>query len=648
VTDLTEMATPTPRDVYDHEKKLGRLGNCYENAVMHVLFKDKKAKLVHGRPTHQVGGYEFGHAWTEKGEVVYDPETGFKGPRDMYYLLGHINPDDCKVYGAELARKWLLYSGYYGPFEGVDAHKPINDLGRKKPRTGRKAKHTAWSKQEQEWKKAMDAMRDSKGEIDPQKEFQKATEKPPVKVGLGKGRPATEKPWAEYDRRAVGLGASVEDLGEARSAFSEAVKEARRIIKIKGNLCHADGKFAPCDELEKAGVEPEQAGVEEFIGGWAKSKQRALSNWRTGKAEHQSVSGKLDKKNVRTAFKNARSVLKTYAKNLPGDDVNDIHGFLRDQEDLMEDALGEGSFDGVSSKAIDKMMSDAVDSLVYQTAESYNRQLGDHGVRHIKGNIDTMNSIFDALGEHGMGEESIGKKDRFMAAMVMVNHDIGYTAKPARTTIEYTGEHKKYSSQIFDKKLKKNYESVFGKDSTEKIRGWIETHDSDEIDWDGDPIASSVRVSDNLSLYAKEKLPAVFKYVPGAIEDLEEIHKAYQGGKKERVEEIKTNLKKKIKESKFPKPMQKALMNAAKEVFAKSGKFALGILGGEVGKMDYDGQALNIEIKKNDYDTRLQKMFDMGQLQFKKFAESYGIEDLKAKDFEFKRDGDTVLRAKIV
>ena len=234
MTDLTEMATPTPRDVYDHEKKLGKLGNCYENAVTHVLFKDKKAKLVHGRPTHQVGGYEFGHAWTEKGEMVYDPETGFRGPRDIYYMLGHINPDDCKVYGAELARKWLLYTGYYGPFEGVDAMKPTNEYGMKKPRTGRKAKHTSFSKQEQEWKKAMDAMRDSKGKIDPQKEFAKATEMPPVKVGLGKGRPATAKPkkkrpWAEYDRRATGFPARPqEDLGEARSAFSEAVKEAIR------------------------------------------------------------------------------------------------------------------------------------------------------------------------------------------------------------------------------------------------------------------------------------------------------------------------------------------------------------------------------------------------------------------------------------
>jgi hypothetical protein len=96
-------------------------GDCYADCANKLVLSHKNWVMVHGRPTLQRAPYvEYGHAWLEKGEQVYDPTSGYKGPRYMYYAMGQIDHRKNLVYTAEEARHWLLASKHYGPWEGPD------------------------------------------------------------------------------------------------------------------------------------------------------------------------------------------------------------------------------------------------------------------------------------------------------------------------------------------------------------------------------------------------------------------------------------------------------------------------------------------------------------------------------------------------
>ncbi len=117
------MSVPTP--------DLPATGDCYQTAAGYMLDKAPKgAVMIHGRPTLRRPPWcEFGHAWIELADgTVYDPETGYRGDKNLYYVLGNIDPDDNLAYTRELTRKALLSFGHFGPWEGPDAHGPVDDF----------------------------------------------------------------------------------------------------------------------------------------------------------------------------------------------------------------------------------------------------------------------------------------------------------------------------------------------------------------------------------------------------------------------------------------------------------------------------------------------------------------------------------------
>jgi len=115
----------------DYLREQTALGDCYEaNArflVDKFLFARKNAddfRLVHGIAIGQEGspidGLEFGHCWIEhKKNEVWDFSNGrnIKMPKEVYYLLGKIDPNKTIKYKIEDIRNWLLKSKHWGPWE---------------------------------------------------------------------------------------------------------------------------------------------------------------------------------------------------------------------------------------------------------------------------------------------------------------------------------------------------------------------------------------------------------------------------------------------------------------------------------------------------------------------------------------------------
>lgn len=105
------------------------VGDCYEasaNALLMPSFAGGHdlpdgATLVHGRPTLTCPPFvEYGHAWLEFGDVVFDVANGRDviARRELYYKAGNIDPAKCHRYTKDEARKRVLDFRHYGPWEG--------------------------------------------------------------------------------------------------------------------------------------------------------------------------------------------------------------------------------------------------------------------------------------------------------------------------------------------------------------------------------------------------------------------------------------------------------------------------------------------------------------------------------------------------
>jgi len=101
-------------------------GDCYEVAGHYILGWegeniDSRHRLVHGMVNGQgqLAGLRFGHAWIEHGNMVIDKSNGndVTLPKEIYYKAGHIKKGDNKYYTQEEARKWILETENWGPWE---------------------------------------------------------------------------------------------------------------------------------------------------------------------------------------------------------------------------------------------------------------------------------------------------------------------------------------------------------------------------------------------------------------------------------------------------------------------------------------------------------------------------------------------------
>jgi hypothetical protein len=101
-------------------------GDCYVVAYELVVDHPDTYLLCHGWPTGQgpIAGLVHGHAWveyeTDGYPIVVERSNGhdLELPADLYYAIGHINPDHIVRYTAQEARAAAVEHGTYGPWNG--------------------------------------------------------------------------------------------------------------------------------------------------------------------------------------------------------------------------------------------------------------------------------------------------------------------------------------------------------------------------------------------------------------------------------------------------------------------------------------------------------------------------------------------------
>jgi hypothetical protein len=295
---------------------------------------------------------------------------------------------------------------------------------------------------------------------------------------------------------------------------------------------------------------------------------------------------------------------------------------------------------GVAEDVSHDLVMDALDSLVVQENESMSRQIGDHGARHVLGDLEMAYQVIDQI-----PNTKFSSKDRAALALATIHHDSGYLAPPSQIFLDK--DHPRWSRQNYDANIRLNVERALGADVANKVGEMIVTHDGTQLDWKNDPLTSSLRLADNLALFHSEKLPALFKYVPDNIRVLKEL-----GAGKINEKESQRQMLANIRKSDLSPRQKTALRKATKEVSAFTPKATLGMLGGKIDGIKWTNDHVTVNMKRNHQTTELNKLQDLGQRQFSKFAKAFGLnpDDLFKDSTEdlVQRSGDKVLTINIL
>ena len=112
------------------------IGDCYQAGGRLIMtYFGHDAKLVHGMVSGQgaLEGKRFGHCWVEYKDKVLDHSNDKEQelPKDIYYLLGRIDPNECHYYTPRESSGKMLKHEHWGPWDmsGLTVKDTYGDLG---------------------------------------------------------------------------------------------------------------------------------------------------------------------------------------------------------------------------------------------------------------------------------------------------------------------------------------------------------------------------------------------------------------------------------------------------------------------------------------------------------------------------------------
>ncbi|MBU1992841.1 hypothetical protein KKG51_04055, partial [Patescibacteria group bacterium] len=360
-----------------------------------------------------------------------------------------------------------------------------------------------------------------------------------------------------------------------------------------------------------------------------------------------------------------QTLLKKHASQLMEHIDSRSHPLSTDQKILIQkltnDLVDTAAQTEMSVDQATQLVEDTVEKLIYQTVETTKRQLGDHGIRHISGNIKVADQLMQKLESAG---HKFTKQDKLLMMVTHINHDMGYTVGLGRFGFDGTKLHDLTGEMIIDNQ-RESFEGILSPERFAQMQRLIRDHDGTEMIFDSentmDTLGSVVRISDNMALFANEKLPEVFARDMQALKILGLIQLARDSKIDERstiVQELKENLRgiiiNKRREGEISRAEEINLTKAVDEIFHSSGKFTLGMTGGRYGGdlfqvgIGEDGKTIiDIRLEKSESQKTLSETFEKEQkleaVQFLKMVNDYrqefGLEKIDLE--EFQRMSDT-------
>jgi hypothetical protein len=293
---------------------------------------------------------------------------------------------------------------------------------------------------------------------------------------------------------------------------------------------------------------------------------------------------------------------------------------------------------GVPGNLAMKMGLDAADTLAAQEVETYGRVLGDHGMRHIEGDasmaLDTLAAV----------PHDASPSERLEVLLAATYHDTGYLTPTGRAFLD--SDHAAWGMQYYDATTKADVAQAIGQDAADRISTMIDTHQSADLDWKGDPEGSAFRLADNLALFEEQKMPAVLEYVPGNTDVLVRMATGAIS-----TDEAQSEMLANITRADLSPAVADQFRDATAEVSPTLPRFTLGMVGGKISDIGWSDDHVDVTVERTSANVALSKILDMGRSQFEKFASTYNVDPadfLKTDHFTFSKDGKTLLEVKVV
>lgn len=288
---------------------------------------------------------------------------------------------------------------------------------------------------------------------------------------------------------------------------------------------------------------------------------------------------------------------------------------LTDRKNVMKAKQGLNDLaDALTAVGADKakvkaFVLDATDTLMAQEHEALGRTLGDHGIRHLLTDAEVGTEILKKAGDSS-------PESRAIMLIAGIYHDTGYLTEPSRKWADF--DHPHWSKEHYEANVRQHVERTLGKPVANELRKIIATHDQTHMDWQGNPRASAFRLADNLGLFHNDKLPAVLYNVPKNVDVLVRL-----GRKEISLDDARKQVRDNVEAGGFNDSMKRQLLKAADEISPTSPKFTIGMVGTKLAGIKWKGDHPEVKLKRTSANAELSKVLDLGQRQFKKFAETY-------------------------
>lgn len=292
---------------------------------------------------------------------------------------------------------------------------------------------------------------------------------------------------------------------------------------------------------------------------------------------------------------------------------------------------------GVDPESVTLMTRHATDSLIAQEMESQGRILGDHGIRHLTGDVEFARQ-FQSILPGGMTD-----KESVLYRVVGLYHDVGYMAPTTRAGLQ--DGHEPLSADYFKANVAPLYEKAFGKEWADEATRLVGNHNSTKIDYQGDPHLTSFSLADNLAIFQSEKMPPMLRAVPENTDVLVRFAKSgmTEDGRNAAIAQCLANID---KHDEFGSRVRERFKKAAAEISAFYAKGALGMIGAKVEKIGWTGDHIKIALTRTKANEALGRILDLHQQGFKKLAKTWKADPeslLKTGDLELKSNTGTTL-----
>ena len=294
---------------------------------------------------------------------------------------------------------------------------------------------------------------------------------------------------------------------------------------------------------------------------------------------------------------------------------------------------------GVEPHLYADLMARNIAKVGLQESKAEERTLSDHGVRHITVNVEQAHKVLDALKGGGLGVEPM---DYLAAAQVMIDHDLGYTI-PAIHQGGFAVKdnyHPQASRVLWEQQPEMS--KIFGREGWAEMGRLIESHSGSDLDWEGDPLGSAVRMADNTHLFA-DKMPEVLFDNKKGVELMAKLHllKKHTGyskensapaGLKEGIDQLKKALMSHIEgRSDIPTKQRQRLIKAANEIMPFTDTFLVSRLAGRSPEFKFDSEkkSMGVRIEHSSVRGAIADVFgaDEEDKQFMKMLEDFGIKE---------------------